>query len=291
MKAETSPMPAARERRGDCNALPSARDDGTAAVPDAAVTPLEAAIATGLPCFPCQWSNKAPAIPGPGGYKHATADQDALRQLWWRYPGRLVGVATGEISGLDVLDIDGVKRPEAAAWLAKNRHRLPVTRVHRTRSGGLHLMLKHAPGVRISASRIARGVDVRGDGGYAIWWPAAGYSVVCDVPPAPWPQWLLEALLSPGVSPRPQIHDGKGLLSPAVRISILKPLERAIARAPEGRRNCVLFWAACRVGEVISAGQINSESAAEVLARAAVIGGLPEAEARRTIASGFARAR
>jgi hypothetical protein len=42
---------------------------------------------------------------------------------------------------------------------------------------------------------------------------------------------------------------------------------------------------------VIAAGQINSELAAELLARAAVIAGLPEAEARRTIASGFARTR
>jgi hypothetical protein len=253
------------------------------------VTPLEAAIATGLPCFPCQWRTKAPAIPGPGGYKYATADQGALGQLWRQYPGRLIGVATGEISGLDVLDIDGTKHPEAAAWLAENRHRLPVTREHQTRSRGLHLLLQHAPGVRISASRFAPGVDVRGDGGYAIWWPAAGYPVVCNAPLAPWPQWLLEAVLPPVARPLPQIHDGKGLLSPAVRTSILRPLERAVARAPEGRRNCVLFWAACRAGEVISAGQIDSELAAEVLAQAAVIAGLPEAEARQTIASGFAR--
>jgi hypothetical protein len=67
------------------------------------VIPLEAAIAAALPCFPCQWRNMAPAIPGPGGCKYVAADQDALGQLWRRYPGRLVGVATGKVSSLDVL--------------------------------------------------------------------------------------------------------------------------------------------------------------------------------------------
>src|SRR5690348_11872871 len=107
------------------------------------MTPLEAALATGLPCFPCG-RNKAPAIPGEGGHKHATADRAALTALWRHYPGALVGVRTGEASGLSVLDIDTAKHPEAAAWLAAHRARLPATRIHRTRSGGLHFVFQHA---------------------------------------------------------------------------------------------------------------------------------------------------
>jgi hypothetical protein len=129
--------------------------------------------------------------------------------------------------------------------------------------------------VRNTQSRLAVGIDTRGEGGFVIWCPAAGYSVISSAAPAPWPL----------------IRDGKGLLPPAVPASILKPLERAIARAPEERRNSILFWAACRVGEVIAVGQINTELATELLARAAAIAGLPEAEARRTIASGFGRSR
>jgi hypothetical protein len=82
--------------------------------------------------------------------------------------------------------------------------------------------------VRNTQSRLAVGIDKRGEGGFVIWWPAAGYSVISNAAPAPWPL----------------IHDGKGLLPPAVPASILKPLERAIARAPEERRNSILFWAA-----------------------------------------------
>jgi hypothetical protein len=54
----------------------------------------------GLPCFPCS-SRKNPTTPQ--GYKDATRDPDALRELWHRYPGPLIGVVTGEMSGLNVL--------------------------------------------------------------------------------------------------------------------------------------------------------------------------------------------
>jgi hypothetical protein len=63
--------------------------------------------------------------------------------LWRRYPGPLVGVRTGEASGLSVLDIDGPKHPEADVWLAAHRAQLPATRIHRTRSGGLHFGFQH----------------------------------------------------------------------------------------------------------------------------------------------------
>src|SRR5271168_3008733 len=90
-----------------------------------------------------------------------------LCALWRRYPAPLVGVSTGEPSGIDALDLDA-KHPEAAQWWTANRHRLPTTR---TRSGGLHLIFRHQPGVRCWIGRPVPGVDGRGDGGFAIWWP------------------------------------------------------------------------------------------------------------------------
>ena len=61
------------------------------------------------------------------------------------------------------------------------------TRPHRTRSGGLHLIFGHYDGLKCSAGKIARGVDVRADGGYILWWPAAGLPMLSDAPIAPWP--------------------------------------------------------------------------------------------------------
>jgi hypothetical protein len=155
---------------------------------------LSAALVLGLPAFPCR-VDKTPACPH--GYCDATADPVTLRELWRRYPAPLAGAPTGEASWLDALDIDAPRHPETAEWWMAHRGRLPQSRMHRTRSGGLHLLFRHAAGLRCSVSRIAPGIDVRADGGYVVWWPAAGEPVQCDAAPAPWPQWLLDALTPP----------------------------------------------------------------------------------------------
>jgi len=61
------------------------------------------------------------------------------------YPGELVGVPNGEVSGYSVLDVDLSKHPEADVWLAAHRARLPATRIHRTRSGGLRTARRAGP--------------------------------------------------------------------------------------------------------------------------------------------------
>jgi hypothetical protein len=162
----------------------------------------------GLPCFPCR-ADKRPATPR--GHKDAARDPDKLRELWSAYPGPLIGVPTGQISGLDVLDIDA--RNGGGSWFQANKSELPSTQVHRTRAGGLHFMFQSAAGLRCSAGKIAAGVDVRADGGYVIWWPAAGLPILSESPAVPWPTWLLRRL-SPRprtTEPRIRIPDGHAL--------------------------------------------------------------------------------
>jgi hypothetical protein len=142
------------------------------------------------------------ALPAtPRGFYDATNDTDALRELWRCWPAPLISTPTGSVNTSDVLDID--PRHGAAAWHAANRHRLPPTRIHETRSGGLHILFCHHEGVRNSAGKIAPGIDVRGQGGFVIWWPAAGCSV-CELhTPASWPDWLLPLILPPPAPPPP----------------------------------------------------------------------------------------
>jgi hypothetical protein len=86
---------------------------------------------SGVPVFP-SLASKAPSCPG--GFKAAATDPVAVCDLWTRHPVPLVGVPTDAISGIDVVDID--PRNGGDHWLDANRHRLPPTRTHATRSGG-----------------------------------------------------------------------------------------------------------------------------------------------------------
>jgi hypothetical protein len=187
-------------------------------------------------------------------------------------------VRTGDASGIDLLDLDR-KHRQAAEWWTAHRNSLPVTRVHRTRSGGLHLLFQHAPGMRCSASRIARGVDVRGDGGYVIWWPIGGLPVLCDAPLAPWPEWLRIQLLSPQrpVAPHATVPDRNALAG----------LVRLVTGAREGERNGLTYWAACRAGEMVATGPFDADAAVALIAEAATRAGLPRVEAERTARSGI----
>ena len=152
--------------------------------------------ARGIPVFPCQSApgdksrDKAPACAG--GFKAASTDPDTVRRLFASPAAALIGVPTGEASGLDVLDLD--PRHGSDAWWTANEKRIPVTLIHETRSGGKHLVFKHRAGLRSSAGALAQGVDVRADGGYVIHWPSAGCPVWLDEEPQPWPAWVLSGL-------------------------------------------------------------------------------------------------
>jgi hypothetical protein len=253
---------------------------------DRALIAARTLIGAGYACFPCR-EDKRPTCRH--GFQDAVLDRDQLEELWQRFPGELVGVATGAMSGVSVVDIDK-KHPEAHHWWSENRDRLLPARVHRTRSGGLHLIYRHREGLRNSAGLIARGVDVRGDGGYIIWWPAAGLPVLADGGIKAWPEWLMPLLSPP--PPTPLSISQRAI---AVRRHDLRPtlhrtlgVVRTLALAPEGERNRVLFWATCRARDMVVAGELDHASGMQMLEairQAAMLAGLLEREVNRTISS------
>ena len=100
-----------------------------------------------LPIFPCKL-DKSPLTPN--GFYNAIVGADYSH--WPR-----VGVATGVVSGIDVIDID----PDGMLWLTANRYHLPLTREHQT-SRGIHLLLKHHAGRRHrDRAMVGRGVPAR----------------------------------------------------------------------------------------------------------------------------------
>ena len=246
---------------------------------DVALTEALGLAERGLPVFPCA-HDKRPACPT--GFKSAVRDLAGAADLWRRHPAPLVGVPTGEASGLDVLDID--PRSGGNTWFDRERYRLPVTRQHRTRSGGWHVLFRHHTGVRNSAGRIAAGVDVRGNGGYIIWWPAAGLPVENPKAIAEWPAWLLDKL-TPKSQARPVAAipiQGKGYAAAALRRAV-----EAVGRAPPGTRNDTLNREAFALSRFALSGALHAQVIANALATAGVAAGLGEHEVRGTLTSAF----
>ena len=239
--------------------------------------------AQGIPVFPCLPS-KRPACPH--GFKQAAAESSAVEKLWKSSPGVLIGVPTGEPSGFYVLDVD-TKHAEATVWLQQRGTALADTRRHQTQSGGWHFLFQHQPGLRNTASRLARGVDTRGDGGYVIWWPAhlGGAAQHRFALAAPLPAWLVEALNPP---PPSIISYGSYTPmsgSPDMR---LEGILVTVASAREGERNQLTFWGACKIADMVATRDLDAGEAVkaiEVLTEAARRTGLPLFEIRRTIAS------
>jgi AAA domain/Bifunctional DNA primase/polymerase, N-terminal/Primase C terminal 1 (PriCT-1) len=124
----------------------------------------------GVAIFPCG-KDKKPLTQH--GFKDATTDETQIRRWWMRYPDALVGVPTGSTTRLVVIDVD----PAGLDFILDEEYGalLEAGRRHNTRRG-FHYLFQLPDGalIRSSAGKIAKGVDVRAEGGYIIWWPAAG---------------------------------------------------------------------------------------------------------------------
>jgi hypothetical protein len=83
----------------------------------------------------------------------------------------LIGVPCGVRTMLVAIEV----APAGLQWFRHNFARFPETRVHRTPGGGYTLLYKMplppAPILQCSYGKLARGVDVVGEGG-SISWPA-----------------------------------------------------------------------------------------------------------------------
>ena len=233
----------------------------------------------GFSVFPCRGSNKRPCTPH--GFHDAVNVTSDAQALFQSYPGELIGVPTGPANGFDVLDID--PRHGGDDWLARHRSKLPRTRTHTTRSGGLHFLFRHHQGVRNSESKIASGVDTRGEGGYIIWWPAVDCPVASDAPIAPWPAWLLSDLL-----PKPLVSSrAKAPVREISDTRIRRVLQRCVdrvSRATPGQRHYALRSASYAIGGLLGDG-LQKDEAVRALLQAAVDAGGSDVDERNALAT------
>ena len=150
----------------------------------------------GLAVFPCRPQDKRPATAN--GLKDASQDLDVIRKWWHAQPQANIAIATGAVSNVFVIDVDGLDAEVELRRLEAKHGNLPATvEVITARGRHVYFQMPETP-VRNSAGKIAPGIDVRGDGGYVLAPPSIHpsgkryeWSVDCASAFAAAPDWLL----------------------------------------------------------------------------------------------------
>ncbi len=162
------------------------------------VIPLHTATGRGCSCarlHRCTSPGKHPRTQH--GLEDGSRDPEQIRTWWGRWPKANVGIVTGAVSGLIVLDIDADKGGFQSLDDMQTEHeQLEDTLTVNTGGGGRHFYFAH-PGTPIgNRGRMRPGIDFRGDGGYVVAPPSNHQSgrsyewaIELDAP-APLPAWL-----------------------------------------------------------------------------------------------------
>lgn len=235
------------------------------------------------PCFPCD-AAKRPIVAR--GFYAASQDEAEVREMFSRPGAALIGVPMGRRSGLFLLDID--PRNGGHVWLEQNRHRIPQTRTHTTRSGGWHFFFLWPADRRVGNRKPAEGVDIKGEGGYAIMPPSDGWRIEDASMPCEAPAWLLD-LIDPPAPPQVAVTYAPPRAEIPHRYAerALDGECQAVATQREGGRNDRLNIAAVKLGSLVAAGALSEATVRAELLRAALHCGLDRVEAEKTIQSGL----
>ena len=229
-------------------------------------------IGLGWNVIPLKPKDKKPLLPSWREWQTKKVTEDHARKWWEKRPDANIGILTGAISGIVVLDVDGESGRKSLAQAAKG---LPPTPVSST-GKGTHYIYAH-PGfeVRNFAGKLP-GLDFRGDGGYIVAPPSVHPSGrvyewqihPLDTPPEVMPDWLLRML--------EQKKESSG--------ENIDPL-KVLSGVPEGERDETLFRYACRLR---AKGMAKEEALALVLQAAQNCSPpFPEDEARAKVESAW----
>ena len=119
-----------------------------------------------LAVFPCQPRGKEPACDT--GLHAATTDVERINRWWRAVPDLNIGISTGIVSGVFVLDIDGEDGEGSLVKLESEHGTLPPT-VEAITGKGRHCYFRtDKRKISNSVGQLGVGLDVRGDGGYVI---------------------------------------------------------------------------------------------------------------------------
>jgi putative DNA primase/helicase len=246
------------------------------------------------------------------GFNDATVDPTRTGIWWARWPHANIGVATGQASGLVVVDLDGDAGHRSWARLLDEHDPTPDTATVMT-PHGTHLWYRLPSGVTVPRSiGVRERLDILGDGGYAVVPPSR---IPCGKPeemhqPGPctdgyaWTRRGTIAVLPGWVADLAHERTAEQSETPAPVREAMRAAGRTsygqaaingeaarVASAPAGTRNDTLNAAAWRLGRLAGGGELDVRHAAEALWEAARGCGLVDddgaGQVMRTIDSGL----
>ena len=224
----------------------------------------------GLPVFPCG-SHKRPLTEH--GFKDASTDPSQIYKWWDQHPYALIGMPTGEVTGIDVLDIDDPQQFASDCPLDLTENTTVKTRK------GFHVWFERDPSQPLSSRvRPVLGADTRGDGGYVIVPPSrhadGAYYFDSSAPLKPMPADLLMRVIKQPKSKTLQPDSG-GKASKLSFCSVYadKALQsecEMILSANDGEQESTLNAAALKIGSLVAGGELDRATARDELMAAAL---------------------
>lgn len=136
----------------------------------------------GYSVIPVSPGSKSPPLIKWEPYQAKRATEQEIVAWWRKWPNANVGIVTGEISDLTIIDADGAEGAASATGITG----LPPTRSVKTPKG-YHLYYRHNPAFHTGTAFLP-GIDARNDGGYVVAPPSVVdnklYTVLKDLPVA-----------------------------------------------------------------------------------------------------------
>lgn len=253
--------------------------------------------------LPVVSNGKKPMIPG--GVHSATTSKKDLKKYFRAHPAANFGIATGDASGIFVVDVDGDAGRESLSNLQAKHGALPKTVTVRTSNGRHYYFRSGGVTVRNSVGRIGKGIDIRGDGGYvvgpgsvhassAIYHFVQGHALG-EVDIAKAPKWLLRAVAVKVPHDKSDVDIGCTQPLPLAKVeraavyadaALRRELDR-LGKAPKHQRNHSLNRCAFKLGQFLPYGLFDPAAVADELAHVAARIGLDDHEIGPTIQSGL----
>lgn len=207
--------------------------------------------------------------------------EEELRNLFMQHPGANVGIVTGKVSGLLVIDIDGEDGQKSFSTLGMGGEPVPVVRTGR----GWHVYFAHPGGDVGNFAGTLPGLDGRGDGGYVVAPPSRHASgktyewledYELDGRPLVQAPDSVMALFKGGQAPNNAQEPSSGGMDfsgvsggqNGYGTAALADECETVASAPIGQQEQTLSNSALKIGALVKAGNLDADTAGSELVAA-----------------------